>query len=218
MSAAEAARLTLTEADDGTSPSGRTTPATPGRELRQALDDLDEIRRAEHARQRLSEFSPRPCSRTSCLPYLHGSVSTGRAVRRRGQEQFAGQTHPRQAPRTREGVRIVAPAHVLLACASGEQHDLGLIALGVALRARGWRITYLGQDTPLDACPDCRLARPEAIVISSVSPDVFRGRRPEFRRWPASHRCRSRDRRPATLSPGSDATFLDVDPVAAADR
>jgi hypothetical protein len=43
-----------------------------------------------------------------------------------------------------------AGPRALLACAPSEQHDLGLIALGVALRARGWRITYLGQDTPLE--------------------------------------------------------------------
>ena len=36
----------------------------------------------------------------------------------------------------------------VLACLPGEQHDLGLIAFGLALRARGWRIVYLGADTP----------------------------------------------------------------------
>ena len=36
----------------------------------------------------------------------------------------------------------------LLACPSGELHDLGLICFGIALRGYGWRITYLGADTP----------------------------------------------------------------------
>jgi len=36
----------------------------------------------------------------------------------------------------------------LLACPSGELHDLGLICFGIALRGHGWRITYLGADTP----------------------------------------------------------------------
>jgi methanogenic corrinoid protein MtbC1 len=36
----------------------------------------------------------------------------------------------------------------LLACLPGEQHDLGLIAFGLALEARGWRIANLGSDTP----------------------------------------------------------------------
>jgi methanogenic corrinoid protein MtbC1 len=42
-----------------------------------------------------------------------------------------------------------AAAPVPTPCPPGEQHDLGLIAFGLALRAHGWRITYLGQDTPL---------------------------------------------------------------------
>ncbi len=36
----------------------------------------------------------------------------------------------------------------VLACVPGEQHDIGLIAFGLALRERGWRITYLGPDMP----------------------------------------------------------------------
>lgn len=37
----------------------------------------------------------------------------------------------------------------VLACAPGEQHDLGLLMLAVLLRADGWRVEYLGQDTPV---------------------------------------------------------------------
>src|SRR5579875_3452280 len=37
----------------------------------------------------------------------------------------------------------------LLACQPGERHDLGLLCFGLALRERGWRIAYLGADTPL---------------------------------------------------------------------
>ena len=47
-----------------------------------------------------------------------------------------------------EGPRAV------LACAPGEQHDLGLIAFGLTLNRRGWRITYLGPDTPVDSLVD----------------------------------------------------------------
>jgi methanogenic corrinoid protein MtbC1 len=44
----------------------------------------------------------------------------------------------------RGGVRGVA----VLACAPGERHDLGLLMLGVLLRADGWQVAYLGADTP----------------------------------------------------------------------
>ncbi|MCY7301541.1 MAG: cobalamin-dependent protein [Thermoleophilia bacterium] len=38
----------------------------------------------------------------------------------------------------------------VLACGPGEFHDLGLLMLAVALRADGWRVEYLGADTPVD--------------------------------------------------------------------
>jgi methanogenic corrinoid protein MtbC1 len=46
----------------------------------------------------------------------------------------------------RGGVRGVS----VLACAPGERHDLGLLMLAILLRADGWQVIYLGQDTPLD--------------------------------------------------------------------
>src|SRR5581483_7693871 len=36
-----------------------------------------------------------------------------------------------------------------LACAPGERHDIGLIAFGLVLRSHGWRILFLGADTPI---------------------------------------------------------------------
>lgn len=39
----------------------------------------------------------------------------------------------------------------VLACAPGERHELGLLMLGALMRADGWRVVYLGSDTPLDA-------------------------------------------------------------------
>jgi methanogenic corrinoid protein MtbC1 len=39
----------------------------------------------------------------------------------------------------------------VLACAPGEQHDIGLLMLAVMLRADGWRVEFLGADTPVDS-------------------------------------------------------------------
>jgi methanogenic corrinoid protein MtbC1 len=47
----------------------------------------------------------------------------------------------------RGGVHGVA----VLACAPGEHHDVGLLMLAVMLRADGWRVEFLGADTPIDA-------------------------------------------------------------------
>jgi methanogenic corrinoid protein MtbC1 len=57
----------------------------------------------------------------------------------------------------------------LLACLPGEQHELGLIAFGLALRGRGWRIAYLGSDTPLEELERVSAQEPDLIVLSAVS-------------------------------------------------
>jgi MerR family transcriptional regulator, light-induced transcriptional regulator len=65
------------------------------------------------------------------------------------------------------------PAAVL-ACLPGELHELGLLAFGVALRRRGWRITYLGTNSPIDAVADVTRSLPPAVVVLfSVDPDNF---------------------------------------------
>jgi len=62
-----------------------------------------------------------------------------------------------------------AGPRAILACAPGELHDLPLIAFGLALRARGWRITFLGADTPVDAAASAALETgPELLVVSAT--------------------------------------------------
>jgi len=39
----------------------------------------------------------------------------------------------------------------VLACAPGERHDIGLLMLAVMLRTDGWRVEFLGADTPVAA-------------------------------------------------------------------
>src|SRR4051794_9691810 len=64
--------------------------------------------------------------------------------------------------------RGVGPRAVL-ACPSGELHDLGLIAFGLALRTHGWRITYLGQDTPVDTLTaTVEALNPAAVVLAAT--------------------------------------------------
>ena len=70
---------------------------------------------------------------------------------------------------------------IVLACAPGEQHDLGLLAFALALRARGWRIVYLGADTPLASVADAaRAADAVFAVISAVDADSFHAHREDL--------------------------------------
>lgn len=62
----------------------------------------------------------------------------------------------------------------LLACASGEQHDLPLVAFGLALRGQGWRIAFLGADTPTGSVADAAgTLDPALVAVSAVTSEVF---------------------------------------------
>jgi DNA-binding transcriptional MerR regulator len=60
----------------------------------------------------------------------------------------------------------------VLACPAGERHDVGLLCCGLALDRRGWRVTYLGPDTPVDALESVvGTVEPAVIVIGAVQVD-----------------------------------------------
>jgi MerR family transcriptional regulator, light-induced transcriptional regulator len=62
----------------------------------------------------------------------------------------------------------------VLACPSGERHDLGLIAFGLALREQGWRITLLGHDTPSSTIERTAITlAARAVVLAAVVPERF---------------------------------------------
>jgi MerR family transcriptional regulator, light-induced transcriptional regulator len=83
------------------------------------------------------------------------------------QEHFgANLLRGRLASYGRGWYRAVGP-RALLACPPGERHDVGLIAFGVALNRLGWRIAFLGADTPFETLASAAKAvDPAAIVIA----------------------------------------------------
>lgn len=62
----------------------------------------------------------------------------------------------------------------ILACPPGEQHDLGLMAYGIMLHRNGWRVHYLGTDTPVGeltrAIAD---TRSDLAVLAAVTPSRY---------------------------------------------
>jgi DNA-binding transcriptional MerR regulator len=141
-------------------------------ELDAALLDFDDARANAAFDSLVARFSLDTTLGEVVLPYLHdlgerwerGEISVA-------QEHFASSLlRGRLLGLARGWGQGLGPT-ALLACAPGEQHDLGLIAFGLALRARGWRILYLGPDTPLDSLADAaRSAHPEIVVVSAVDP------------------------------------------------
>ena len=59
----------------------------------------------------------------------------------------------------------------VLACAPGEQHDISLLAFGLVLRSHGWRIVFLGADTPITTLAQAAEGTGSALtVLASFDP------------------------------------------------
>lgn len=62
----------------------------------------------------------------------------------------------------------------VLACLPGEAHDLGLVLLGVLIARRGWQVTFLGADTPVDTLEaSIRALRPSLVVLATHDAALF---------------------------------------------
>jgi DNA-binding transcriptional MerR regulator len=173
LSAAEAARLARSGAP---SASGR-GPGDRTAELWASLDAFDDAR-AQTAFDRLvGDFSVETVLREAVLPYLRllgdrwrsGDASVA-------QEHFASTLlRERLLALARGWDRGVGP-RVILACPPGERHDLGLVVFGLMVRAAGWRVTFLGADTPIDTLAAvCDQLEPDAVVVAAVTPEPLRG-------------------------------------------
>jgi DNA-binding transcriptional MerR regulator len=177
LAAAQAARLILS----GGEPAPRTvsTSATilddAAGNLTASLDRLDE-QTANTALDRLfSAYTVETVLQEVVLPYLHrlgerweaGEVSVA-------QEHFASNLLRARLLGLAQGWGQGQGPGAILACAPGEHHELGLLAFGVALHRRGWRITYLGTDSPIGAVADIAPSlTPAVVVLLSLNPDNF---------------------------------------------
>jgi DNA-binding transcriptional MerR regulator len=184
LAAAQAAQLVLSDGEPP--PPTASPPATTLEEaagnLAASLDRLDE-QAANTALDRLfAAYTVETVLREVILPYLHslgerwasGEVSVA-------QEHFASNLIRGRLLGLAQGWGQGRGPGAILACVPGEQHELGLLAFGVALRRRGWRITYLGTDSPIDAVADTsRSLLPTVVVLLSINPQGFLDHAPEI--------------------------------------
>ena len=71
----------------------------------------------------------------------------------------------------------------LLACAPGEQHDITLLSFGLLLRSYGWRILFLGADTPVATLTQtAKTTRPTLAVVASFDPALLQAEATALRR------------------------------------
>lgn len=76
----------------------------------------------------------------------------------------------------------------LLACPPGERHDIPLLVLGLLLARAGWRVRFLGQDTPLAAlAAACRQLQPHVVVLSTTRPSTLRAHQSTLRHLAATY-------------------------------
>lgn len=61
---------------------------------------------------------------------------------------------------------------VIVACAPKDQHELGALALAIVLRRSGYRVYYLGANTPVaDLVDIVKRVKAAAVMISAAAPD-----------------------------------------------
>jgi DNA-binding transcriptional MerR regulator/methylmalonyl-CoA mutase cobalamin-binding subunit len=187
LAAAEAAVLA---SETGGEPSGVVfDPLSARSDLGAALEAFDEPYAQAILDSLLSSTSLDSLLGEVVIPYLHelgdrwerGEVSIA-------QEHFASAVlRGRLLGLARGWGRGFGP-RALLACLPGEQHDLGLIAFGLALRARGWRITYLGGDMPIESIVSAaRAVDPAFVVLSAVDSERVRRSTAELKKLGRAH-------------------------------
>jgi len=185
LAAAQAARLVLSgdePAPRTTSPSTTTLDDAAGN-LTTSLDRLDE-QAANTALDRLfAAYTVETVLQEVLIPYLHrlgerwetGEVSVA-------QEHFASNLIRGRLLGLAQGWGQGRGPAAVLACLPGEQHELGLLVFGVALHRRGWRITYLGTNSPIDAVAGiARSLAPTVVVLLSMNLEGFLDHAPEIK-------------------------------------
>lgn len=144
--------------------------------LRTALDRYDGAAAERLVDRCLLNLGLASAIQTVLLPYLRDlGTRWEKDEISVAQEHFASNAIRRRLLHAAEGWERGEGRVALLACAPGEQHDIGLVCLGLALHSyHGWRVKYLGADTPLpDISRSARFLRPDVVVVSSVTPARF---------------------------------------------
>ncbi len=209
ISAGQAAKLALGDGED--LPSADT--------LVEALVAFDDVGAHAALDRLLSSLTLETVLRAAVLPTLRDIGDRWqRDEINIGQEHFASNLLRGRMLGLARGWDRGSGPRALLACPAGEQHDLALIAFGLALREHGWRITYLGADTPLATIDQTATTlQPDLIVLAAIDAAQFTPLAEELRKLAARFRlalaCAGTLE---TLVGEVDATHLHDGPIEAA--
>ncbi|HEY9242387.1 MAG TPA: MerR family transcriptional regulator [Streptosporangiaceae bacterium] len=176
LSPAQAAHAVLSEeAAQPASASGGDSLADASTTLDRSLKDFDEPGTQAVLDRLLATFTVDAVLGQVIIPYLHqlgeqwarGEVSVAC-------EHFASNVlRGRLAGLARGWGNGYGPL-ALLACPPGEQHDLGLLAFGIVLHRNGWRVAYLGADTPMSELDGAVTElHPDLTVLAAVTAERY---------------------------------------------
>ena len=184
LSAAEAARAALRE-DLGAI--DRDPHQLPGAEqetsvtaelatsLRNALDGFDEPAAQAALDRLMSDLSLATALRDVVVPYF---TELGERWQREeitvAQEHFASNVVRGRLFGLARGWGSGRGPRAVLACPPGEYHDIALLVFGIMLNRQGWRIDYLGTNTPIDELArTVDAAGADLVVLAATTPEMF---------------------------------------------
>jgi MerR family transcriptional regulator, light-induced transcriptional regulator len=190
MAAAEAAALAVRDTADGEAARSALGPAAMREELAETLDAFDEPRAQAILDRLLALATVETLLSEVIIPYLRElGERWERGEASIAQEHFASGVLRGRLLGLARGWGLGLGPLAVLACVPGEQHDLGLIAFGLALRSHGWRIVDLGPDSPIDTVTDVsdRL-EPTLVVLNAMTRERVRQVLPKLRPLARRHR------------------------------
>src|SRR3954468_11438424 len=158
--------------------------------LWEAASEFDESAAERALDDLFRAFSIDAVLRDALLPFLHDLGEAWAAGETSvAQEHFASRLIEARLMSLTRGWGSGGGPRALLACPTGERHTLGLIAFGIALSRRGWRITYLGDDTPVDSVAHAAdHTAPALVMLAATRPRRFTREASELAAVTATHR------------------------------
>ena len=171
LSASEAARAVLAGRSDAEFAGLHETAA----DLARALERYDDVGAQAALDSLLAALTLDVVVGEVLVPYLHGvGERWKRGELSVAQEHFISNViRGRLLALSRGWDRGLGPRAVL-ASAEGDQHDLPVLLFGVVLRTHGWRITFLGADTPVTSLTETvREIQPNVVVVAGTVRGVF---------------------------------------------
>jgi MerR family transcriptional regulator, light-induced transcriptional regulator len=186
-----------------------------------ALDAFDEPAAQAALDRLLSDLSVPTTLREVVMPYL--AELGDRWVRGTGsigQEHFASNVIRGRLSGLARGWGSGHGPRAVLACPPGELHDIALMVFGIMLNRTGWRIDYLGANTPVEELTrTVEGSQPDLVVLVATQTPIFEGIAAQLtelaRRAPLALAGAGAT---PQLAAAAHARLLDGDPVTAAEH